>query len=173
MLSEGAAREELPVRVRLKWFNNPKGFGFVCPEDEDIDAFLHITTLQRAGVSALGDGAALLCVIERGPKGAQVKEVLELIDAGQLPDPPPKRLPPGPAAPVKENIIEMGGTVKWYKTDKGFGFVIPDDGLKDIFVHKTCLERHGLEALKEGQRVRMTIRSVPKGREVIEFILDE
>ena len=68
--------DDVPVKTRLKWFNNPKGFGFVCPEDEELDAFLHITTLQRAGVSALGDGASLLCIIERGPKGAQVREVI-------------------------------------------------------------------------------------------------
>jgi CspA family cold shock protein len=172
MLNEGTAREELPVKARLKWFNNPKGFGFVCPDDENIDAFLHITTLQKAGVSALGDGACLLCIIERGPKGAQVKEVIELIDAGQLPEPPPKRTPPQ-QVPLDGEIINMGGSVKWYKQDKGFGFVVPDDGMKDIFIHKTCLERHGLECLQEGQRLEMTIRNVPKGREVIDFQLVE
>ena len=67
----------------------------------------------------------------------------------------------------------MGGAVKWYKPDKGFGFVVPDDGKKDIFIHKTCLERHGIEHLPEGQRVTMTVRNVPKGREVIDFNLDE
>lgn len=166
--------DEYAVRTRLKWFNNPKGFGFVCPEDEDLDAFLHITTLQRAGVSALGEGACLLCLIERGPKGAQVKEVLELIDAGSA-TPPPSAAPSAAhmSSPREEGGIRMGGTIKWYKPDKGFGFVVPDDGKKDVFLHKTCLERQGLESLAEGQRVIMTVRNVPKGREVIAFTLDE
>ncbi|MBU0799761.1 MAG: cold shock domain-containing protein [Alphaproteobacteria bacterium] len=172
MQNEGSA-EELPVKTRLKWFNNPKGFGFVCPEDENLDAFLHITTLQKAGVSALGEGACLVCLIERGPKGAQVKEVLELIDAGTLPEAAPKTAPPAPRAPLSGgDIIQMGGTVKWYKLDKGFGFVVPDDGMKDIFIHKTCLERHGHDQLIEGQRLMMTIRNVPKGREVLDFTIE-
>jgi CspA family cold shock protein len=170
-MDQEGSTEELPVKTRLKWFNNPKGFGFVCPEDEEtLDAFLHITTLQKAGIGNVGEGAALLCVIERGPKGAQVRQVLELIDAGVLPEILPKMPPPAPN-PAGPDIIRMGGTVKWYKPDKGFGFVVPDDGMKDIFIHKTCLERHHVEALQEGQRLDMMIRNVPKGREVLEFII--
>lgn len=167
-----------PVRTRLKWFNNPKGFGFVYPEDEEeLDAFLHITTLQKAGVSALGDGACLMCIIERGPKGAQVREVTAVIDHGAVNTAAPSAPPPRPApvrnsAPAGE-ILKMGGAVKWYKPDKGFGFIVPDDGQKDIFIHKSCLERHGIDSLAEGRRVTVTVRSVSKGREVIDFSLDE
>ena len=171
-MQKDVSAEEIPVKTKLKWFNNPKGFGFVCPEDEDLDAFLHITTLQKAGVSALGEGACLLCLIERGPKGAQVKEVVELIDAGALTEPPAR--PRAPARPAAENnIVSMAGSVKWYKPDKGFGFVVPDDGMKDIFIHKTCLERHGIDSLAEGRRLCMTVRNVPKGREVIDFTFEE
>ncbi|MFA5593186.1 MAG: cold-shock protein [Micavibrio sp.] len=67
----------------------------------------------------------------------------------------------------------MEGTVKWYKPDKGFGFIIPQDGQKDVFVHKTCLDRHGLPILIPGQKVRMTVRTVAKGREVADFDLIE
>ncbi len=169
--------DDIPVRTRLKWFNNPKGFGFVCPEDEELDAFLHITTLQKAGVSGLGEGACLMCIIDRGPKGAQVREVVALIDAGAVAPPStPKQTPrsvPAPRAYDTGEIIKLGGSVKWYKPDKGFGFIVPDDGKKDIFVHKTCLERHGIDGLNEGARVSMTVRNVPKGREVIDFSLDE
>lgn len=169
--------DDIPVRTRLKWFNNPKGFGFVCPEDEELDAFLHITTLQKAGVSGLGEGACLMCIIDRGPKGAQVREVVALIDAGAVapPSPPKQALRPAPTPRAHDSgeIIKLGGAVKWYKPDKGFGFIVPDDGKKDIFVHKTCLERHGIDFLREGARVSMTVRNVPKGREVIDFSLDE
>ena len=65
----------------------------------------------------------------------------------------------------------MEGTVKWYKPDKGFGFIIPQDGLKDVFVHKTCLEKHDLALLIPGQKVKMTVRTVAKGREVVHFDL--
>jgi CspA family cold shock protein len=45
------------------------------------------------------------------------------------------------------------GTVKWYNDQKGFGFIQPDDGGKDVFVHATALERAGLRGLVEGQKV--------------------
>lgn len=45
------------------------------------------------------------------------------------------------------------GTVKFYNFSRGYGFIAPEDGGKDVFVHATALERAGLEALSEGQRV--------------------
>jgi CspA family cold shock protein len=47
----------------------------------------------------------------------------------------------------------MNGTVKFYNTQKGYGFIQPDDGSKDVFVHATALERAGLRSLVEGQKV--------------------
>jgi CspA family cold shock protein len=47
----------------------------------------------------------------------------------------------------------MNGTVKFYNSQKGFGFIQPDDGGKDVFVHATALERAGLHGLNEGQKV--------------------
>jgi CspA family cold shock protein len=45
------------------------------------------------------------------------------------------------------------GTVKFYNSQKGFGFIAPDDGSKDVFVHATALERAGMSGLAEGQKV--------------------
>ena len=45
------------------------------------------------------------------------------------------------------------GTVKFYNAQKGFGFIQPDDGSKDVFVHATALERAGIRGLREGQKV--------------------
>ena len=45
------------------------------------------------------------------------------------------------------------GTVKWYNDQKGFGFIQPDGGSKDVFVHATALERTGMRGLVEGQKV--------------------
>ena len=48
------------------------------------------------------------------------------------------------------------GTVKWFNATKGFGFIQPDDGGTDVFVHATALERAGMRALSEGQKVSFT-----------------
>ena len=45
------------------------------------------------------------------------------------------------------------GTVKWFNSEKGYGFIQPDDGQKDVFVHISAVERAGLRALQEGQKV--------------------
>jgi CspA family cold shock protein len=61
--------------------------------------------------------------------------------------------------------VEMVGTVKWYNPDKGFGFIAPASGGKDVFIHATVLERAGLSALQEGQSVRIAVVQGAKGPE--------
>jgi CspA family cold shock protein len=56
------------------------------------------------------------------------------------------------------------GTVKWFNSTKGFGFIQPEAGGKDVFVHITAVERAGLKGLNEGQRVSYDIEQ-NKGRE--------
>ncbi len=54
------------------------------------------------------------------------------------------------------------GTVKWFNTQKGYGFIQPDDGQKDVFVHISAVERAGMSNLREGQRVSFELE---RGRE--------
>jgi len=57
------------------------------------------------------------------------------------------------------------GTVKFFNTTKGFGFISPEGGGKDVFVHPSTVERAGLRSLSEGQRVSFDIQPDPIGRE--------
>ncbi len=159
---EGPAFDGPPVRASVKWFNATKGFGFVSPTDGTPDAFLHVSVLSRIGLSEVSDGAEMVCIIGRGAKGPQVTRVLEVIGGGTAAPPRRERAPrPEPTGPTLDTI----GTVKWFKPDKGFGFVIADDSDKDIFVHKTVLRQSGIDSLDSGQRVRLKVVEAPKGRE--------
>jgi len=56
------------------------------------------------------------------------------------------------------------GTVKWFNTSKGFGFIAPEDGTKDVFVHVSALERAGLTKLDDGQAVTFELETDQNGR---------
>jgi CspA family cold shock protein len=58
------------------------------------------------------------------------------------------------------------GTVKFYNNQKGFGFIQPDDGQKDVYVHATALERAGIHALREGQKVKFDMQNDPRSGKV-------
>ena len=55
------------------------------------------------------------------------------------------------------------GTVKWFNDAKGFGFIAPEDGSADVFVHFSAIAAKGFRSLQEGQRVRFEVVQGPKG----------
>jgi cold shock protein len=65
------------------------------------------------------------------------------------------------------------GTVKWFNTTKGYGFITPDDGEKDAFVHISEVERSGMGPLTEGQRVNFQIRQEARGLKAVDLAPDE
>ena len=76
------------------------------------------------------------------------------------------RRSPYPAAAPTGPVEDLTGTVKWYNPAKGFGFIAPDDGGRDVFVHRSALERARLPDLQEGQKVQIGVTQGMKGREV-------
>jgi len=67
-----------------------------------------------------------------------------------------------PTLILKENKM-ANGTVKWFNTAKGYGFIAPEDGSKDVFVHITALEKAGLRRLDDGQKVSFEL-ATEKGK---------
>lgn len=66
--------------------------------------------------------------------------------------------------PKTGSYVMPSGTVKWFNGQKGYGFIQPDDGSKDVFVHITALERAGLRGLNEGQRVSYDLERGQQGK---------
>jgi len=62
------------------------------------------------------------------------------------------------------------GTVKWFSRVKGYGFITPDSGEKDVFVHFSAIVGEGYRNLEEGQRVEFTIEDSPKGPQAAQVV---
>lgn len=160
---------------KIKWFNRSKGFGFIVPNDGSSDVFLPLAVLERSGHSEVPDGASITIEWVQGPKGRAATQIIDLDLSTAAPQPPrdrgggPRRerddtSAAGPAA-------TMDGVVKWYDSVRGFGFILPNDGSKDIFIHVTALRRSGIDDLQPGQAVRMQVVEARRGREATSIAL--
>ncbi len=62
------------------------------------------------------------------------------------------------------------GTVKWFNAEKGFGFIAPDDGAKDVFVHHSAIQMEGYASLEENDRVEFSVEQGPKGPAAVNVV---
>ena len=131
----GGGFNRMPAQVvgtgkgTVKFFNGQKGFGFIAQESGGEDVFVHISAVERAGLSGLAEGQELeFNLVDRGGKvSAQDLQVVgEVIAVQERDSAPPQRELTGEKAK---------GTVKFFNSMKGFGFLVRDDGQPDAFVH--------------------------------------
>ena len=62
------------------------------------------------------------------------------------------------------------GTVKWFNNTKGYGFIAPDDGTKDVFVHHSAIQTEGFASLDENDRVEFSVEETPKGPQAVNVV---
>lgn len=72
------------------------------------------------------------------------------------------------------SMIELSGAIKWFDASKGYGFIVPDNGLPDVLLHVTCLRRDGYQTALEGARIVCEALQRPKGLQAFRIIsMDE
>jgi CspA family cold shock protein len=141
----------------VKFFNAGKGFGFIQREEGGEDVFVHISAVERAGLEGLAEGQQLeFTLVDRGGKisASDLQVVGDVIPVAKR-EPAPQRSLTGEKA---------SGTVKFFNSMKGFGFITRDDGQPDAFVHISAVERSGLSALNEGDRLEFDIEVDRRGK---------
>jgi CspA family cold shock protein len=123
--------------------------------------------LAQSGINAVQPGETLEVRVGPGHKGPHVTEIISVDSSTAV-----------PATPRRSNFeattsngsssgvaVEETGTVKWFNAEKGYGFIAPNGGGKDIFVHVSALERSGIEGLSEWQTVVVDVVGGRKGPE--------
>ena len=71
-------------------------------------------------------------------------------------------------------VIEISGVIKWFDVAKGYGFIVPDNGMADVLLHVTCLRRDGFQTAYEGSRVACEVVPGPKGLQAFRVLsMDE
>jgi CspA family cold shock protein len=141
----------------VKFFNPQKGFGFIVRDDGGEDVFVHISAVEQAGLTDLADGQPLeFTLVDRGGR----------ISATNLRiDGEPMAVERAAAAPQRQLTGEKAtGTVKFFNSMKGFGFIQRDDGQPDAFVHISAVERAGLSTLNEGDKLEFELEVDRRGK---------
>ena len=142
---------------KVKFFNTQKGFGFIQRDEGGEDVFVHISQVERAGLEGLAEGQELAFnLVDRGGKisAADLQVVGDVIPVEQK-----------AAGPQRELTGEKAtGTVKFFNSMKGFGFITRDDGKEDAFVHISAVERSGLPGINEGDRFEFDLEVDRRGK---------
>ncbi len=176
-----------PIEAEVKWYNGRKGFGFVLGPDGN-DVFFHASALTEAGIDTPDTGDKLVCEIGTDRQGRRlVTRIVELkrgegggarpprrdFGGGGFGDRPPRRdfgdRPPRRDFGRDEGgpTYDLNGTVKWFDQVRGFGFVTPDDGGQDVFLHSSVLQRAGKQDVQQGEKVSLEVRDGQRGRQAV------
>jgi len=145
----------------VSWYDEGKGFGFVTPDSGGDDVFVHARALGD-GLTSLFEGDRVAYEVVRGDRGAQARGVHLVRGAvdpgGHLPAP---HAPAGRRRTADAPARGGEGVVSRFDADRGFGFITPDAGGADLFVHVSVVA--GSEPLRQGERVRYAVRQSDRG----------
>ena len=145
----------------VSWFDDDKGFGFIVPDAGGGDVFVHARALGD-GRTSLSEGDRVAYQVVRGDRGPQARDVT--LVGGPAGSPPAAPAPHGSAGRRRQadGPVRGGeGVVARFDADRGFGFITPDEGSADLFVHISVVA--GTAPLMPGERVRYAVRQSDRG----------
>jgi len=150
---------------KVKFFNAQKGFGFIVQDAGGEDVFVHISQVERAGLKGLAEGQGLrFSLVDRGGKVSasdiQIEgDVIEIQESASSDR-------DSRSAPPKRELMgeKASGTVKFFNSMKGFGFIQRDDGEPDAFVHISAVEKAGMRGLEEGDKLEFELEVDQRGK---------
>jgi CspA family cold shock protein len=144
----------------VSWYDTGKGFGFITPDAGGQDVFVQVRAL--ADGTSLTEGDRVTYDVVQGDRGPQARD-LQLVKGA------PQGGARGPSAAAGARRAKAGEVPAWpgegvvarYDAERGFGFITPDAGGADLFVHMSVLR--GAELLQKGERVRYKVRQSDRG----------
>jgi len=154
------------IETTVRWYDPRKGYGFLATEHHVADIMIHFSDLDLVKCPYIIQGDKIVCDISFRNSRLKVERVIEVKYVS-----PEKRshssFAESQLTPSEhENLEEMEGTVKWYNPQKGYGFVLPHDGRKEIFLHASVVRMAGYKSLEPGLRVLVKVLNSERGKNV-------
>jgi CspA family cold shock protein len=144
---------------KIKWYDDVKGYGFITPEDGGKDLFVHSTAFLTEEMPQPNQPCSY--AVEPGRKGEQATGV-SLSPLTEAAPAPVRKASPARVSAASDGVAAKG-KVKWFNDAKGYGFITPEDGGKDLFVHHTAILMDGHRTLEENMPVAFRVVQGPKG----------
>jgi CspA family cold shock protein len=145
----------------VSWYDKGTGFGFISPDGGGQDVFVQVRALAD-GLTWLTEGDRVTYEVVQGDKGPQARDLQLVTGAAAEVVPTPSAAAGSGRAKSHAAPVRPGeGVVARYDAERGFGFITPDAGGADLFVHMSVLG--GAEPLQKGERVRYKVRQSDRG----------
>lgn len=163
-----SSEEQLFVHGIVRWFDVNKGYGFIAADGYG-DILLHVNVLRNFGQSAVSDGTSMVAEIKENPRGFQVINIVSI----EAPAKSDARSTTHPEAHDVSRFVHLEvlpARVKWYDTQKGYGFVNVFGNPADVFLHTEVVRVSGLGKVMQGEAVGVRVNETERGLMVVHVL---